>query len=86
MLFLVSESLISVTNEPVKWHVYPVKTQIRLAIIAGLTCPVCWFCHEAAPKIKIASEILFLSYDIMSRSEITPYIKIDKPLVVYRFW
>ena len=26
-----------------------------------------------------------LSYDIGSRSEITPYNKIDKPLVVYRF-
>ena len=27
----------------------------------------------------------FLSYDIASGSEITPSIKIDKPLVVYRF-
>ena len=26
-----------------------------------------------------------LSYDVASGSEITPYIKIDKPLVVYRF-
>ena len=26
-----------------------------------------------------------LSYDVMSGSEITPCIKIDKPLVVYRF-
>ena len=27
----------------------------------------------------------FLSYDAASGSEITPYNKIDKPLVVYRF-
>ena len=26
-----------------------------------------------------------LLYDVASGSEITPYIKIDKPLVVYRF-
>ena len=28
---------------------------------------------------------LYLSYDVASRSEIMPCIKIDKPLVVYRF-
>ena len=28
---------------------------------------------------------VFLSYDVASGSEITPYNKIDKPLVVYRF-
>ena len=27
----------------------------------------------------------YLSYDVASRSEITPCNKIDKPLVVYRF-
>ena len=27
-----------------------------------------------------------LSYDVRSGSEITPCIKINKPLVVYRFW
>ena len=29
--------------------------------------------------------IFILSYDVTSGSEITPCIKIDKPLVVYRF-
>ena len=29
--------------------------------------------------------IFSLSYDVASGSEITPYNKIDKPLVVYRF-
>ena len=28
---------------------------------------------------------IFLSYDVVSGSEITPCNKIDKPLVVYRF-
>ena len=28
----------------------------------------------------------FLSYAVESESEIMPCIKIDKPLVVYRFW
>ena len=28
---------------------------------------------------------VILSYDVASGSEITPCIKIDKPLVVYRF-
>ena len=27
----------------------------------------------------------YLPYDVASESEITPFIKIDKPLVVYRF-
>ena len=27
----------------------------------------------------------FLSYDVLSGSDITPFNKIDKPLVVYRF-
>ena len=27
-----------------------------------------------------------LSYDVMSGSDIMPCIKIDKPLVIYRFW
>ena len=28
---------------------------------------------------------IYLSHDILSRSDITPCNKIDKPLVVYRF-
>ena len=31
-------------------------------------------------------ELHILSYDLASGSEITPCIKIDKPLVVYRFF
>ena len=31
------------------------------------------------------ADIYFLSYDVASESEILPCIKIDKPLVVYRF-
>ena len=27
-----------------------------------------------------------LSYDVPPGNDITPFIKIDKPLVVYRFW
>ena len=30
--------------------------------------------------------ILTSQYYVEAGSEITPYIKIDKPLVVYRFW
>ena len=29
--------------------------------------------------------VIILSYDVASESEITPCIKLDKPLVVYRF-
>ena len=29
---------------------------------------------------------MYLSYDFASGSDITPCIKNDKPLVVYRFW
>ena len=31
-------------------------------------------------------EYTYLSYDVASGSEIKPCNKIDKPLVVYRFW
>ena len=37
------------------------------------------------PKIEIDFLNVQLSYDIASGSEIGPCIKIDKPLVVYRF-
>ena len=36
-------------------------------------------------KIGTVDRKLFLSYDIASECEIIPCIKIDKPLVVYRF-
>ena len=46
----------------------------------------------AHPQNRITVQTLFnialkfdLSYDVASWSEITPCIKIDKPLVVYRF-
>ena len=39
---------------------------------------VTFFFHKNAVK-------MYLSYDVASRSEITPCNKIDKPLVVYRF-
>ena len=31
------------------------------------------------------TKMFFLSYDVASEREITPCIKVDKPLVVYRF-
>ena len=36
-------------------------------------------------KIKKITKFV-LSYDIASGCDIKPYIRIDKPLVVYRFW
>ena len=38
----------------------------------------CW-------KSYFAAQLLILSHDVASGSDITPCIKIDKPLVVYRF-
>ena len=36
-------------------------------------------------QLKLQDTKDTLSYDVASGSEITPYNKIDKPLVVYRF-
>ena len=36
-------------------------------------------------KVRVVFVYSFLSYDVVYGSEITPYNKIDKPLVVYRF-
>ena len=36
-------------------------------------------------KQASSSSITIIIYDVTSESEITPSIKIDKPLVVYRF-
>ena len=51
--------------------------------------------HEKLPRRQIVNMVniyemtlsvkLCFSYDIASGSDITPCIKIDKPLVVYRF-
>ena len=46
--------------------------------------------HEKFPrgqrvKIRIRMEA-YLSYDVASGSDILQWTKIDKPLVVYRFW
>ena len=38
-----------------------------------------------SPPSQFIFNYLSLSYDVASESEITPFIKIDKPLVVYRF-
>ena len=38
--------------------------------------------HERKEK---GFKAFYLTYDFASECEITPYIKIDKPLVVYRF-
>ena len=35
---------------------------------------------------EVSLEYLGLSYNVASESEIVPCIKINKPLVVYRFW
>ena len=40
--------------------------------------------NESAFPVTYKKNV-FLSYDVASESEITPCIKIDKPLVVYRF-
>ena len=45
---------------------------------------------EKKLRVQICIDIVLsnydnLSYDVASRSEITPYNKIDKPLVIYRF-
>ena len=39
----------------------------------------------SAKTNRPAHEKWYMSYDVMSGSEITPCIKIEKPLVVYRF-
>ena len=36
-------------------------------------------------SFMIFTEVIYLSYDVASGSEITPCNEIDKPLVVYRF-
>ena len=36
-------------------------------------------------RVRIIKLLLYLSYDVASGSEITPCIKLDKPLAVYRF-
>ena len=40
---------------------------------------------ELASTVKIQTFYNFLSFNVASGSEITPCIKIDKPLVVYKF-
>ena len=45
-------------------------------------------CNKFCPEVCLHTLILMkhsLSHDITSWSDITPYNKIDKPLVVYRF-
>ena len=34
----------------------------------------------------MTADLFLLFHDVVSGSEMTSYIKIDKPLVVYRFW
>ena len=41
--------------------------------------------HMDRVKVSLFEEQSILSYDVASGSEIKPYNKIDKPLVVYRF-
>ena len=43
------------------------------------------FNHLSDKEYGIPDYISFLSYDVVSGSEITPCNKIDKPLVVYIF-
>ena len=59
-----------------------------LSLTRGCTCsyestlvkmPHCWKSHV------MALVILYLSYDVASGNEMTPYNKIFKSLVVYRF-
>ena len=45
------------------------------------------YCYQVS-KLSIISDVRlnrYLSYDVASVSEIMPFNKIDKPLVVYRF-
>ena len=42
-----------------------------------------YFHLQNFPTVELLN--LYLSYDMASENEITPCIKIDKPLVVYRF-
>ena len=37
-------------------------------------------------EVNIFIQVCFLSCDLVSGMKISPYIKIDKPLVVYKFW
>ena len=48
-------------------------------IITGLAC-------DAVAEKRRKAVKPDLSYDIVSGSDIAPCIKIDKPLVLYRFW
>ena len=34
----------------------------------------------------MTADLFLLFHDVVSGSEMTSYVKIDKPLVVYRFW
>ena len=43
------------------------------------------FVKNCIRYFKLKLYMYLLSYDVASESEITPHIKIDKPLVVYRF-
>ena len=61
-------------------------------------CTNLWFCEvhvlssfaiilvRMRELVSLLTMYLLLSYDVASGSDITPHNKIDKPLVVYRFW
>ena len=41
--------------------------------------------QEVGKKLYLSICYMCLSYEVASKNEITPCVKIDKPLVVYRF-
>ena len=41
---------------------------------------------QISGAIHLTGDNIYLLYDVESSGDITPCIKIDKPLVVYRFW
>ena len=64
------------------------KLQCHMQIFNVLAGYACLKLHDMNPQRQIfwrRCPYSNLSYDVASGSEITPFNKIDKPLVVYRF-